>query len=125
MKLIGIIGKSGSGKTTLARMLQKDDSIAVIHLDDVTNMKSIVKRMPKAMIQDYTNNIGEEFIIPNAKIRNMLNVLRENKIFNKLYINALRLPQEISIKRQIKKYEKEGKKCTIIERLYIRKSFSL
>lgn len=125
MKLIGIIGKSGSGKTTLARMLQKDDSIAVIHLDDVTNMKSIVKRMPKAMIQDYTNNIGEEFIIPNAKIRNMLNVLRENKIFNKLYINALRLPQEISIKRQIKKYEKEGKKCTIIERLYIRKSFGL
>ena len=125
MKLIGIIGKSGSGKTTLARMLQKDDSIAVIHLDDVTNMKSIVKRMPKAMIQDYTNNIGEEFIIPNAKIRNMLNVLRENKIFNKLYINALRLPQEISIKRQIKKYEKEAKKCTIIERLYIRKSFSL
>lgn len=125
MKLIGIIGKSGSGKTTLSRLLQKDNSIAVIHLDDITNMKSIAKKMPKSLIQNYTNNIGEEFIIPNNRIINILNTLRKSRIFDKLYVSALRLPQEISIKRQIKEYEKEGKKCTIIERLYIRKSFSL
>ena len=125
MKLIGIIGKSGSGKTTLSKLLQKDNSIAVIHLDDVTNMKSIARKMPKALIQNYTNNIGEEFIIPNNRIINILNILRKSRIFDKLYVSALRLPQEISIKRQVKEYEKEGKKCTIIERLYIRKSFSL
>ena len=46
MKLIGIMGKSGSWKTTLSRMLQKDDSIGVIHLDEITNMKSIKEKMP-------------------------------------------------------------------------------
>ena len=109
MKLIGIIGKSGSGKTTLSRMLKKDDTIAIIHLDEVTNMKSIAKRMPKSMTQNYTNNIGEEFILPNYKIRSVLNTLRKNNFFNKAYLSALRIPQEVSIKKKVKKYREEGK----------------
>ena len=115
MKLIGIIGKSGSGKTTLSRMLQRDENTAVIHLDEVTNMKSIMKKMPKAMTQNYTNNIGEEFILPSVKIRKIINILRKNPILNRAYLRTLRIPQGININKQVERYKKEGKKCVIVE----------
>lgn len=125
MKLIGIIGKSGSGKTTLSRMLERDNSIGVIHLDEITNMKSIAKKIPKFMVEEYTNDLGEEFIFLNERIRNMLYKLRENKTFNKIYLNMLRLPQNISIKRQVDRLKTEGKICIIVERVYSGKSFNI
>lgn len=120
MKLIGIIGKSGSGKTTLSRMLKKDNSVGIIHLDDITSIKSIVKRMPTKMTQKYTNNIGEEIVNLNKGIRSVIKALRRNKLLNKMYFGLLRIPREFTLKRQINKCKENGKKCVIIERMYIR-----
>lgn len=123
MKLIGIIGKSGSGKTTLANMLKKDESIAIIHLDKVTNTNSIAKRIPKRFTSNYTNSIGEQGLTFNSNIMKLLYKIKENKILDKIYLKILKIPREKNIEKQIKKYEAEGKKCVIIERCYIGFSF--
>lgn len=119
MKLIGIIGKSGSGKTTLSRMLQRDDNnIGVIHLDEVkaNSIKPIANSMPKSFVKEYTNNIGEDFVILNNKVMEVLLTLKKNSFFNNLYEGVLKIPQENILKKQIKENKKEGKKCVIIER---------
>ena len=125
MKIIGIIGKSGSGKTTLSRMLQKNDSIGVIHLDEVTSFKTIVKRIPKKITKSYTNNIGEEKIVLNKKITNFIYKLRKNKFLDKIYSSLLKIPRELIMSKQIKKFQKMGKKAIIIERMHIRVIFSI
>ncbi len=119
MKLIGIMGKSGSGKTTLSRMLKKNNDIAVIHLDGITNNRLITKRMPKWMAQDYTNNIGEEKIRFNRKIIKLIYLIKSNKFLGEIYLDILRIPRESNIKKQINEFKNEGKKCIIIERYYI------
>lgn len=119
MKLIGIIGKSGSGKTTLSRMLQRnDDSIGIIHLDEVkaNSIKPIANSMPKSFVEEYTNNIGEDFVILNNKIMDVLLTLKKNSFFNNIYEGILKIPRENILKKQIKENEKAGKKCVILER---------
>ena len=126
MKLIGIIGKSGSGKTTLSRMLQRDDdSIGVIHLDEVkaNSIKPITNRMPKSFVKEYTNSIGEDFVIFNKKVMEILLTLKKNSFFNNIYEGVLKIPQENILKKQIKENEKAGKKCLILERCNLSKLF--
>lgn len=125
MKLIGIIGKSGSGKTTLSRMLKKDNSIELIHLDEVTNVNSITKRMPKSIAKSHIDNMGEQGIELNGKIMKLLYRIKRNKILDKIYLSILKIPREISIKKQIKKYQNEGKKCVVIERKHISFTFNV
>jgi len=125
MKLIGIIGKSGSGKTTLSRMLKKDDRTAIIHLDKITSTNSITKRMPKTMAKNYSNNIGEQGITFNDRIMRLLYRIKRNKVLDKVYLSVLKIPREISIKKQIKRYKNEGKKCIIIERYHIGFTFNV
>lgn len=119
MKLIGIIGKSGSGKTTLANMLQKDENITIIHLDKVTSANPIAKRIPKKFTSNYTNSMGEQGLTFSSNIMKLLYKIKENKILDKIYLKVLKIPRERTIEKQIKKYEAEGKKCVIIERIYI------
>lgn len=125
MKLIGIIGKSGSGKTTLSRMLKKDDNIEIIHLDKVTSTNSITKRMPKTMAKNYSNNIGEQGITFNDRIMRLLYRIKKNKFLDMLYLETLKLPREMSIKKKLNKYKNEGKKIVIIERCYISFTFNV
>jgi adenylate kinase family enzyme len=123
MKLIGIIGKSGSGKTTLARMLQRNEKTVIIHLDRVTSTNAFTKRIPKTMAHNYTNNIGENGIILSSDIMKFIYKIKNNKILDIIYLNILKLPRDVNIKKQIKKCEEEGKSCVIIERCYVGISF--
>lgn len=125
MKLIGIIGKSGSGKTTLSNMLQKDESIAIIHLDKVTSANPIAKRIPKRLTTNYTNNLGEKGMTFNSNIMKLLYKIKDNKVLDKIYLKILKIPRERTIEKQIKKYKAEGKKCVIIERIYLSFSFAV
>ena len=121
MKLIGIIGMSGSGKTTLSNMLQKDDSIGVIHTDDLTQLKLLRKLLPKELVKNYKNANGEEFIVPkNDKLIDILYFFRKNKIINTLYAKIMASLEIININKQLKKFNKDHKKTVIIERRKIR-----
>ena len=117
MKLIGIIGKSGSGKTTLSRMLQKDDSISVIHLDEVTDMKQIKSKLPNGIVDKniYSNNQGEEFMILNSNVRKIRDALIKNMVLRNLYYGILHFPREILLKKAINREIEEGKETVIIE----------
>lgn len=117
MKLIGIIGKSGSGKTTLSRMLEKDNSIGVIHLDKVMDMQQIKENLPNALVDKnvYSNNQGEEFMMLNERIRKIRDSLIENKLLKSLYFGILHLPREFFMKKAVDEKIKEGKDVIIIE----------
>lgn len=117
MKFIGIIGKSGSGKTTLSRMLEKDNTIGVIHLDKVMNMQQIKENMPNVLVDKnvYCNNQGEEFMMLNEKTRKIRDALIKNKLLKNLYLGILHLPREFFMKKAIDEKIKEGKDVIIIE----------
>lgn len=127
MKLIGIIGKSGSGKTTLSRMLQKDESIAVIHVDEINNMKNIKKRMPSLLVnkQSQVNEIGEEFILLQENTRKIVERLKKNKLFSKIYEGILGLIRKRALSKSISQNVKQGYKTIIIERKFIRIAFGI
>ena len=127
MKLIGIIGKSGSGKTTLSKMLQRNDSISVIHLDEVTDMKQIKSRLPNGIVDKniYSNNQGEEFMVLNKNARKIRDALIKNSLLRRLYYGTLHFPREILLKKAINIEIKEGKETIIIERCYIRRIFNI
>lgn len=120
MKLIGIMGKSGSGKTTLSKMLQRDDDIAVIHLDEITNMNEIKEKLPNGLVDENlnTNNLGENFLMLNGSIRNIKEKVLKNKLLKKLYTKALKLPREILLRKNVNRTKKD-KRVIIIERKYI------
>lgn len=127
MKLIGILGKSGSGKTTLSRMLQKDESIEVIHLDEIRKnaIKPIADKMPNNLVTEQTNKIGENPIFLNEKLMKAFHAVRKIKLIDNLYQSVLRIPQERKIATEIKRYEQEGKSCVIIERSSIKQFFNI
>lgn len=117
MKLIGITGKSGSGKTTLSRMLEKDNSIGVIHLDEVFNMKEIKEKIPNYIINknQVSNEQGEEFIVLTGKLRTIRDKMLENKLLKKIYYVALYLPRKIALKKALNDVIQSGKDTIIIE----------
>lgn len=117
MKLIGITGKSGSGKTTLSRMLEKDNSIGVIHLDEVFNMKEIKQKIPNYIINknQVSNEQGEEFIVLTGKSRTIRDKMLENKLLKKIYYVALYLPRKIALKKALNDVIQSGKDTIIIE----------
>lgn len=122
MKLIGIIGKSGSGKTTLSRMLERDNSIGVIHLDEVLSMREIKEKMPSGLVDKnlHSNGQGEEFMVLDERVRKIRDRIIENKLLNKLYYKILHLPREIFIKKAVREKIEEGKEIIIFERCYFR-----
>lgn len=117
MKLIGIVGKSGAGKTTLSKMLQKNDSIGVIHLDEVISMREIKEKMPKSIVDKdlYANADGEKFMVLDKRVRKIKDRMLKNKLFNKLYFGILHLPKEILIKKAVNQKMQEGKETIIVE----------
>lgn len=117
MKLIGIIGKSGSGKTTLSRMLQKDDSISVIHLDEVTDMKQIKSRLPDGIVDKniYSNNQGEEFMVLNKNVRKIRDALIKSSLLRRLYYGILHFPREKLLKNAINSEIEQGKETIVVE----------
>ncbi len=117
MKKIGIVGKSGAGKTTFSRMLKKNDRIAIINIDDVKKDFNLVSK-------EYENNIGEKIVVPKSKLLiDLLDVLRRNRIFDKIFIKVLGFFEEKNVKKLIEQYERENYESVIIERRKIRKSF--
>lgn len=121
MKLIGIIGKSGSGKTTLSRMLQKDESIAIIHIDQINNMKNIKRKMPSLLVnkQSQVNEIGEEFILLQENTRKNIERLKKNKLFSKIYERTLYLIRKRILNKSISQNVKQSNRTIIIERKFI------
>lgn len=121
MKLIGIIGKSGSGKTTLSKMLQKNNSIGIIHLDEIT--EEIKRKMPSSLVNKdiKTNTQGEEYFLLNGNFRKIRDILVKNKILKKLYFGIAHLSKEFYMKKALNQKIEEGKETIIIERNYIRK----
>lgn len=122
MKLIGIIGKSGSGKTTLSRMLERDNSIGVIHLDEVLSMREIKERMPNGLVDKnlYSNEQGEEFMLLNERVRKIRDRMIENKLLKKLYLKILHFPRELFVRKAVRGKIEEGKETIVFERCYFR-----
>lgn len=113
MKLIGIIGKSGSGKTTLSNMLQRDNSTAIINLDEITvGFKSKINRKGT---KSSTNKMGEEQLIHSGIVLNLADKLKNNRFIDNIYIGILGIFQNIGITREIKRFKKEGKSTIIID----------
>lgn len=127
MKLIGIIGKSGSGKTTLSRMLQKNDSIVVIHLDEVTDMKQIKAKLPNSIVDKkiHSNGQGEEFMVLNENVRKIRDVFIKSKLLRRLYLGILHFPRESLLKKELNRKMQEGKETIIVERGYIRRIYNI
>ena len=118
MKLIGVKGKSGSGKTTFARMLKKDDTIGIINLDQVSDMKMIKEKMPKSIVEKevYTNNLGEEYTAFSKRIVTLIDKVKKNKFLSEIYYYLADSVRNFGVRREIKRNVKQGKDFIIIER---------
>lgn len=117
MKLIGIIGMSGSGKTTLSRMLERDNNTAVIHLDEILNMREIKEKMPNGLVDKniYSNAEGEEIMLMDKRIRKIRDRIIENKLLNKLYFKISHLIKENLLKKAVNRKIEEGKETIILD----------
>jgi len=122
MKLIGIIGESGSGKTTLSRMLQKDDSVSVIHFDEVTDMKQIKTKLPNSIVDKnlYINRQGEELMVLNKNARKIRDALIKNKLLRSLYFGILKIPKQNLLKKAVNQEIQKGIETIVVERMHIR-----
>lgn len=125
MKLIGIMGKSGSGKTTLSNMLQKDESIGVIHLDAVIQMNEIKQKLPNKLVDEdkYTNNQGENYLMLSKNVRSIKDKVLRNPYIKKVYTSLLKIPREMLLRKNIK--ENSDKKVVIVERSISCKIFGI
>ena len=125
MKLIGIMGKSGAGKTTLSNMLQKDESIGVIHLDAVIQMNEIKQKLPNKLVDEdkYTNNQGENYLMLSENIRSVKDRILGNPHIKKIYTRLLKIPREMWLRKNIK--DNKDKETLIVERSITCKLFSI
>lgn len=121
MKLIGITGKSGTGKTTLSRMLERDNSIGVIHLDEATNMTEIKRKMPRAIVdkEPHPNTQGENFMILRGRAKKIRNIISKNNVLNKLYSKMLYWPRRMLVNKAVDKEIRDGRNTIIIEGSYL------
>lgn len=127
MKLIGITGKSGSGKTTLSKMLERDNSIGVIHLDEVLDIKNIKEKMPNSIVDKNleANEQGEKFIALTGKARTIRDKMIKNSLLRHFYYRALHLPRKINLQRALNSQKEAGKTSIIVERSFFRRFFNL
>lgn len=127
MKLIGITGKSGSGKTTLSKMLERDNSIGVIHLDEVLDIKNIKEKMPNSIVDKNleVNEQGEKFIALTGKAKIIRDRMIKNSLLRYFYYKALHLPRKINLQRVLNSQKKAGKTSVIVERSFFRRFFNL
>lgn len=118
MKLIGITGRSGAGKTTLSRMIEeKDKDISVIHIDEISHMNELKKRLPGKLVDEdtNTNEIGESFLTLSKPVRDIKSIFLKSKVINTIYRNMKKVIREIDVNKRISSARKENKKAVVIE----------